>query len=686
MDENDYLCVLRAVRDMPFGVGRKLLSDFLQGNPTEQIQKHNLNKFSSFGTLAYDNKEINSLITLLERNSFIEYKGIEGNKFIKVIQITGKGEKEIITPTLNKKQEVRTTEITNEDEVMFKNFDFFLNQYNQGQKKAIVSNKQSILCVAGAGSGKTLVLTKRIEFLTKFKGVKPQTILAITFTRKARREMQNRLRKNEVFNVQVETFNSFCEKILKKFNNLIYDKPTRVITYKDKIKLIRNALLTIGCEPADAVDIYFTKSQKNLKSAEQLFNIFMNDCFFIVDYFKAESKHVEDFSCDGASSLVYKVCVYLEKQMYNQGLRDFMDQIVDCLNFFKRNPQHIPQFEHVLVDEYQDVNALQVELLDILEPNNLFAVGDPRQAIYGWRGSNVKYILDFEDKYKAELINLTKNYRSNKRIVNLFNEAIKEMRLPDLEGVMDGKTDIKLLEFDNDAVEFEFVAQRVLSTNLDRNEIFVLARTNKQLLELSKVFLERGIKHIVKSEDFKSIVEAGEGEVTLATVHAIKGLEAKMVFVIGCTTQNFPCRGSEHPVIEMVKIEDYDKNDEERRLFYVALSRASEFLYLTYSSKRATTYLTPEVMKHFDNKPVTLENFSKNYKVNDKLFDSLREWRREVSIKHGVPAYVIFHDTVLEEIARTKPIDLDDLARIPGVGQSKLRRFGEDVLNVVNQS
>lgn len=685
MGENDYLFVLRAVRDMPFGVGRKLLSDFLQGNPTEQIQKHNLNKFSSFGSLAYDNKEISSLITLLDRNGFIEYKPIESNKFIKVIQITDKGEKEIINPSLNKQKKVKTTEITDEDEILFKNFDFFLNKYNKEQKKAIVSNKQSILCVAGAGSGKTLVLTKRIEFLTKFKSVKPQTILAITFTRKARREMQNRLARNQVNNVQVETFNSFCEKILKRYNNLIYNKPTRVLTYRDKIKLTRNALLTIGCEPADAIDIYFTQAQKNTKSAEQLFNIFMNDCFFIVDYYKAESKQVEDFSKDGASSLVYKVCVYLEKQMYDQGLRDFMDQIVDCLNFFKRNPQHVPAFDHILVDEYQDVNALQVDLLDILEPKNLFAVGDPRQAIYGWRGSNVKYILDFERKYNAELINLTKNYRSNKRIVNLFNEAIKEMRLPDLEGVNDGKTDIKLLEFDSEPVEFEFVAQRVLSADIDRKEIFVLARTNKQLLELSKLFLERGIKHIVKSEDFKSIVEAGEGEVTLATVHAIKGLEARMVFVIGCTSQNFPCRGSEHPVIEMVKIEDYDKNDEERRLFYVALSRASEFLYLTYSSKRATSYITPEVMKYIDNKPViTLDNFSKQYKVNDKLFDKLREWRREVSMKHGVPAFVIFHDTVLENIASSKPIDLDDLARIPGIGQSKLRRFGEDVLAVVN--
>jgi len=685
MDENDYLCVLKAVRDMPFGVGRKLLSDFLQGNPKEQIQKHGLHKLPSYGSLAYSDAEISSLISLLERNSFIEFAPIATNKFVKVIQITTKGEKEILNPTLNKVEEVRKTEITDQDEVMFQNFHFFLDKYNKSQKKAIVSNRSSILCVAGAGSGKTLVLTKRIEFLTKFKGVKPKQILAITFTRKARREMQNRLKKNEVDGVYVETFNSFCEKILKMHNDIIYDKPTRVVNYGDKIRLLRNALATIGCEPEDALDIYFTRAQKNAKSDEQLFNIFLNDCFFILDYFKAENKKVEDFSKDGASSLVFHICKYIEKYMYDQGLRDFTDQIVDCLNFFRENKDKIPVFEHVLVDEYQDVNALQVELIDLLKSKNLFAVGDPRQAIYGWRGSNVKFILDFEEKYGAVVINLTKNYRSKKKIVNLFNEAIKEMRLPDLEGVYDGETDIKLLDFESESVEYEFVVQRILNANIERDDIFVLARTNKQLMELSKVFLERGIKHIVKSEDFKSIVEASEGEVTLSTVHAIKGLEAKMVFVVGCNSNNFPCRGSEHPVIEMVKIEDYNKNDEERRLFYVAISRASDFLYLTYSGKRSTSFITPGVTKFIDNiGQKSLDSYSKVYKVNDGLFAKLREWRRDVSLKHGVPAYVIFHDTVLEEIAKRKPIDLDDLAEIHGMGQAKLRRFGVDILGVVN--
>jgi DNA helicase-2/ATP-dependent DNA helicase PcrA len=260
------------------------------------------------------------------------------------------------------------------------------------------------------------------------------------------------------------------------------------------------------------------------------------------------------------------------------------------------------------------------------------------------------------------------------------------MGMVDLEGVQDGRTEIKLLGFDSDMVEQEFVAQRILNVNLDRKEIFVLARTNKQLIELSKLFYERGIRHVIKSEDVGKNVEASEGEVTLATVHSIKGLEAKMVFLIGVDTKNFPCKGSEHPVVEMVKVDDYDKEDEEKRLFYVALSRASDYLYLTYSGKRPSSYVKG-LEKYFDNlhpDQTVLEKFKVAKTEKGDLFGRLREWRKEVADKFGVPAYVIFQDRVLEEICSVKPLDKYDLMQISGVGESKLRRFGAEVLKIVN--
>jgi len=683
MKKEDYLFVLKALKEMPFNPGRKLLKDYLQGETSESIIKNRLNKYPHFGTLAYNDQELNNLISGLEVRALIEQIPLKNNKFIKVFKITKKGLNELENPNLV--NESKETKITDFDKEMFKNFDFFLNLYNDEQKKAIISNERVILCIAGAGSGKTTVLTRRIEFLIRFKAVAPEKILAITFTRKARQEMTSRLEKNGCNGVKVETFNSFCEKFLKRNNDRVYEKEVRMIKYPEKIRLLRMALDNYGVEIGDAIDLYFSNGQKKLKSNEELFRIFLNDCFFIIDYYKANGKEIEKFytEVERSAKMVYHVCMFISEKMEEQGLRDFTDQIVDVVKYLEKN--RVLSFEHILVDEYQDVNALQIKFIDLLNWKSLFCVGDPRQAIYGWRGSQVKYILNFKDKYKdAEVINLKKNYRSNKKIVDISNEAIKGMGLCDLESVRNENCEVKLLKFDSDLVEFEFVVQRILNCNLPREEIFVLARTNKQLLDLSKILFERGVKHIIKSEEVGKNEEASDGEVTLATVHAIKGLEAKMVFIIGVTSQNFPCKGSEHPVIDMVKIEDYDKDDEEKRLFYVALSRASESLYLSYSGKRPSSYVNG-LMKFFDiPKEQKVLNEFKGYKINDDMFEKLRGWRKGVAEKFGVPAYVIFHDSVLEEICAKRPFDLEDLKNISGIGDSKLRRFGRDVLSVVN--
>ena len=148
--------------------------------------------------------------------------------------------------------------------------------------------------------------------------------------------------------------------------------------------------------------------------------------------------------------MIYNITKHLKSHMKTQGLRDFTDQILDTINAFKKNPEFIHRFEHILVDEFQDVNAMQIELLDLLNPPNLFCVGDPRQSIFGWRGSDINYIINFNKKYPdCEIITLIKNYRSNKYIVDLFNLSIKDMDLPNLESNFTGTNEIKLLKFDS---------------------------------------------------------------------------------------------------------------------------------------------------------------------------------------------------------------------------------------------
>lgn len=611
-DNLDYIKILKALMELPFQVGKNLLTDFLNGDyKNKSIIKNKLDELYNFDTLHWSKDKINQEIDRLITHGMIELSTSDYNRFVKVLKLTMRGQTEITHPTLPRKGlknkvKFKRTEVTEKDKERFEVLDSFLNGYNDEQKKSIISEAEKILCVAGAGSGKTTVLTKRIEFLVKYRGVPPEKILAITFTRKARQEMKKRLHNLNIDGeVKVHTFNSFCEGILRKHGNKIYNHPVRVQSYSDKILAMNMALGTLGIDMEDALQSYFTPQQRKFRTGNQLANSFMNDCFSVMDYFKVAGEKGYDFSKDvdikdrHNARRVYQITEYLKEHMETQGLRDYTDQILDTTKFLKENTSEIPEFEHILIDEYQDVNAMQIDLIRLLKPRNLFAVGDPRQSIFGWRGADINYILNFEkDSEDSEIIHLTKNYRSTKEIVSFINNSIASMGLPDLEHHRESKdTKIKIINFESEEAERNFVVKKILESKIPRDEIFVLMRTNRQLQELSQQMKNEKIPHVLKTDEVQNQITGKIGDVTLATVHAIKGLEAKKVFVIGCNEQNFPCKASDHPAIEMIKIEDYNKLEEEKRLFYVAISRAKEILYLTYSGKKMTYFISDEMRK-----------------------------------------------------------------------------------------
>jgi superfamily I DNA/RNA helicase len=610
-EENlEYINILKALMELPFQVGRNLLVDFLRGDyKNKSVISNNLDDLYNFGSLSWSKDKILKEIDRLMQNGMIESSVSDYNHFVKILKLTMKGTNEITHPTLNSRQlknniEFSHSEVTDEDRIIFNQLNGFLEGYNEDQKKAIVSTAEKMLCIAGAGSGKTTVLTKRIEFLVKYRGVAPEEILAITFTRKARKQMQKKLKELGVEKVKIHTFNSYCEGILRKYGNIIYGRPVRIQSYGDKILAMNMALANLGIDSDYALDSYFTTQQKKFKTGNQLSNSFMNDCFSVMDYFKTTGQEEYDFSEEADpknqknASMVYNITKNLKEHMEIQGLRDFTDQMVDAITFLKENPDKVSKFNHILIDEYQDVNAVQIELINLLSPQNIFAVGDPRQSIFGWRGSDIQYILNFEKTYgNSQIIHLKKNYRSSGEIVNFMNHAIEGMGLPDLENHLDIEdAKIKILDFDSEGSERIFVVDTILSSTFPREEIFVLARTNRQLMELSQLMKRKNIPHVLRTDEVRRPVEGEPGAVTLATIHAIKGLEAKQVYVIGCNEQNFPCKASDHPAVEMVKTDKYDKLEEERRLFYVAISRAKENLILTYSGKKPTYFITDEMM------------------------------------------------------------------------------------------
>jgi superfamily I DNA/RNA helicase len=597
-DSKDYTKILKALIEIPFPVGKKLLVDFLKGDyKNKSITKNCLDEKPAFDSLSWNQDKIAIWIDKLIQNKMIDTISADYNKFAKLLKLTLKGRNEIFRPTLEKQEKMLNskTEITEEDKNLFEQYKFFLEKFNPEQKKAIITENKNILCIAGAGSGKTTVLTKRIEFLIKEKGVDPRKILAITFTRKARNEMISRLKELGIENTNIHTFNSFCENILRANERRIYDIPTRVLSYQDKILALNLAIANQGLDLNQVIGGYFSDSQKENKSSNQLMNSFMNDCFSVMEHFKAKKIDPHDFSNNSNdkenAKIIYNTIAFLEDHLKTQGLRDFTDQITDTMKFFIKCPGEIPKFDHILVDEYQDVNNSQVQLIKILNSPNLFAVGDPRQSIFGWRGSDIKFILNFgEDFPEPVIIHLEKNYRSTKDIIKFMNQSIKEMNLPDLSHHHEHEGDIKIIEMPGDEAERMFILGKILESKNPREEIFILARTNKQLTNLSEVLKQHEIKHVLKTDETRNYTNAKPGEVTLATIHAIKGLEAKEVYILGATTQNFPCRASDHPAIEMIKLESYNKEAEEKRLFYVAISRAKEKLTITYSGKK-TSYL-----------------------------------------------------------------------------------------------
>lgn len=706
-----HIPILKCFDDFKFNVGKKSLVDFVKGDPNPTIDKNNLDELNSYGCLyMIDKQEISRVVDELIKNGFLEYRVVAGG--FKVVVRSSKGIREIFEKKFEVGEEksgknivvkhlFEETVITDEDRKVFGVFDFFLKEFNDEQKKAIVASSKSVLCVAGAGSGKTTVLTKRIEFLNKFKGVRQESFLAITFTRKAKEEMQRRLEKLGIVNARVETFNSFCERVLKKHGDKIYSGEVKVAQYKDKIAVVKGALKKLGVGFDTFYDDYFNKRQVREKTGDELFFVFVNDVFTVIDFYKNIEDEIKPFyelesksSKKRIAKLIYDIALICENDLKRRGLRDFSDQVVDCLRLFRAHPELIPKFDHILVDEFQDVNKVQVDLLKILNKGNIFAVGDPRQAIYGWRGSEIKFILDFPKVFEGcSVVELKKNYRSSFRIVEFFNLTINGMGLANLESSKPKKDvkDVFLIEQDNEVLEKRFVLEAIKNSSVPRNEIFVLARTNKVLEGFGDFFRQNGVKFAIKSEEEYKNGEPGEDEVVLATVHSIKGMEAKEVYLVGANSLSFPNKVVDNFVFALVKNDnDYDKEAEELRLFYVAISRAKQRLVISYTGN-FSKFVSKQMLElvEFKSKNKSIFDFADKHKKLDNgnssvLKNMLKDWRSAKGNEAGVPLYMILSNSAIDDLAMFRPQNKLEMRQVNGMGEVKIARYGDELLRIIN--
>ncbi len=372
--------------------------------------------------------------------------------------------------------------------------DRLLNGLNPEQQRAVKTTEGPLLLMAGAGSGKTRVLTHRIAYLMVEKAVNPYNILAITFTNKAAREMKERVQKlmgGVADEVWISTFHSMCVRILRKdIDRLGYSRNFLILDTTDQLSAIKQILKEKNIDPKKfdprAILGSISSAKNELKTAE--------------DYAETAGDYYE--------RTVSEVYDAYQKLLRKNDALDFDDLIMVTILLFKRVPEVLEyyqrKFQYIHVDEYQDTNRAQYVLVKQLASRfqNICVVGDSDQSIYRWRGADIGNILSFEKDYpQAKVILLEQNYRSTKRILNAANEVIKnnlDRKPKNLWTENDEGNKITYYRADDEQDEARFVAkmikEQVESGKRKYSDFAILYRTNAQSRVMEEVLLKSNIQ------------------------------------------------------------------------------------------------------------------------------------------------------------------------------------------------
>jgi DNA helicase-2/ATP-dependent DNA helicase PcrA len=634
-----------------------------------------------------------------------------------------------------------------------------LERLNPAQREAAQAVRGPVAILAGAGTGKTTTITRRIAYQVATGAFEPRQILAVTFTEKAAGELKNRLADLGVTGVEARTFHSAA---LSQLHGLWERHTGQALPQILDSKAPLVASLANALPPPHK---YLPRSElageiewaKNRRIAPD-------------DYLQAIESHGHEPPIPG--ELMERVYEGYERRKERVGKIDFEDMLgyaVDLLDRYPAAAETVRQrFRAFTVDEYQDVNDLQAALLDrwLGDREDLCVVGDDYQTIYTFTGASPSHLLGFPDRFPgATVIRLEDNYRSSPQILAVANALAgkmggfhKELRAtvgdgpnPTARAVVDAKAEVA------------FVIERCRTLHdagTSWDQMAVLYRVNARSELYEEAFAAAGIAYQVRDgaflrrpgprallgrlrrapqrPDVATLVEAltdelgydpqatsdvdeeitrqadlgrlraiaaeyqvstgqdaslpgflveldhrftvqqqGRG-VQLMTFHRAKGLEFDAVFLPRLLDGELPYRrrGSEADP------------DEERRLFYVGLTRAKVHLFLSWPREMRTTpspFLQElGVVAPFAPRTDKPRGASVATPTGGPLFDRLKAWRRTRAAADGVPAYVVFHDATLAQIAERKPRDRNDLSAIGGVGPTKLERYAEEVLAILS--
>jgi DNA helicase-2/ATP-dependent DNA helicase PcrA len=612
-----------------------------------------------------------------------------------------------------------------------------LEGLNPEQRRAAEAVRGPVCILAGAGSGKTTTITRRIAWQVASGAVRSDQILAVTFTDKAAGEMRARLQRLGVDGVEARTFHSAALAQLRRAKG---DGPGRILSTKALLlRQIGNTLPPpYRFRPAGdlATEVEWAKNRRLTAQT----------------YRDGLGGHEPPIPED----LMATVFREYERRKEASGAIDFEDLLELTVRLFEEDEHALAalreRYAAFTVDEYQDVNLLQQSLLELwLGPrDDLCAVGDDYQSIYGFTGASPQWLLGLATRFpQATVVRLEENYRSTPQVLALANRLVprlggaeKTLRATRAEGPAP-----ELRGFDSTESEGAFVLERVRVLHAEGvayEEMAVLMRLNARSVDFEELFADAGIpfqgaallsrdgarqllkglrgagfgslaeevrrvarqqglvdevpdklgeRELVRQADLARLCKlaeefddgtktveqwiewlrarfahGAEGGVHLLTLHRAKGLEFEAVFLPRVEEKELPCKAA---------MRSPDQVAEERRLLYVGMTRAKRHLALTWAGK-PSRFLLELGVEAAPPRPKARAD-----EPDDPTYVALKEWRLKRSKADEIPAYVVFHNSTLAEIASRRPQTIAELASVPGVGPAKLERYGRDVLEAL---
>ena len=459
---------------------------------------------------------------------------------------------------------------------------------NDKQKEAVLHFEGPLLILAGAGSGKTRVLTHRIAYLIEEHQVPPYHILALTFTNKAANEMRERV--NNIIeygagSIWVSTFHSTCVRILRRFiDHLGYDNAFTIYDSDDQKSLMKDICKQLNID---------TKKYKE--------RTFLNAISSAKDELKTPEQYADEVAKEYNKKIFGRVYKEYQKRLKQNNALDFDDLIMLTVQLFRQNAEILnhyqERFPFILVDEYQDTNTAQFTLLSLLASRyqNLCVVGDDDQSIYRFRGANIHNILNFEKIFPAtKVIRLEQNYRSTKNILAAASGVIKHnstRKEKTLWTTAEAGAPISYGRYDNEYEEAQGIAadiHRQVKDGMSYSDFAILYRTNAQSRVFEEKLIYEGIPYrIIGAVNFYARKEIKDILCYLKTINnSADDIAIKRII-------NIPRRGIGQTTIG--RISDYAFSQE--MPFYEALRRVDEIPGCTRASAKIHSFVS--LIEHF---------------------------------------------------------------------------------------